>query len=302
MKVDKDVFVWTEAFNCGEILNPMLDSYIKHNYYSINVFGTSDDLDEIGIKSEMIVMHNLREKKFFKSTEDKILLGYKKGHKGTAILWEHIIRSRSEKILIHLDSDTLFLADVISDLVKAINYEGFAIAGSRRSYKNRGYRNKGLDGLLLDLRPDVVNTDCFAFTTKYISKRPRFWLRRKILGKRISFKPVVDFFDPISFEIIKKGGTVKYMDSPQNGQSSIINYKSKFMESRISFAAVGSGVNFFKNGSKGIPSGYSGYALASYSLFAKELLDKDIGIKPLEDPILVGRLKALDKKNFKISS
>ena len=302
MKFDKDVFVWTEAFNCGEILNPMLDSYLKHNFYPINVFGTSDDMNGISIKSEMIVLHNLNKKKIFKSMEDKILSGYKKGHKGTAILWDHVISSRPERILIHLDSDTIFLDEVISDLVKAIREEGFAIAGSRRAYKNRGYRNKGLDGLFLNLRPDVVNTDCFAFTTKFISRRPRFWVRRKILGRRISFKPVVDFFDPISFEIVRNGGKVKYMDSPQNGQSSMINYKSKFMESRISFAAVGSGVNFFKNGHKGVPTGYSGYALASYSLFAKEFLDKDIGIKPLDDPILVSKLKALDKKNFKIHS
>jgi hypothetical protein len=293
-----DVFVWTEAFNCGEILNPMLTSYIKHNNLPIHVFGTQRDLDEVSVESELITLEKLDTKQKFRSIEKKIMSGYKKGHEGTAILWEYLIISRIEKIFIHLDSDTIFLDNVITDLVNAIENEGYSIAGSRRPYKNRGYRKEGKDGLRLNQRPDCVNTDCFAFTTEYIRSFPKFWLRRKIQGKRISLKPVVDFFDPVTFEIIKKNGKIKYMDSPNDGFSSLINYKSKFMESRISFAAVGSGCNFYKNGHKGIPSGYSGFALSSYSLFAKEFLNKEIGIKPLEDKIIFEKLIRLDKAKW----
>jgi hypothetical protein len=85
------------------------------------------------------------------------------------------------------------------------------------------------------------------------------------------------------------------MDSPQDGYQSTLNKKSKFMESRISFAAVGSGCNFYKNGHEGIPKGYSGYALASYSLFAKELLGKNIDITPLDDMEIIAKLSGLDK-------
>ena len=295
-----DVFVWTEAFNCGEILNPMLSSYIKHNNLPIHVFGTQSDLDEVSVESELILFEKLNKKQKFLSIESKIMSGYKNGHKGTAILWEYLIISRKEKILIHLDADTIFLGDVITDLVNAIKNEGHSIAGSRRAYKNRGYRKEGKDGKLLDLRPDTVNTDCFAFNTKYINKFPGFWLRRKILGRRVSTKPVVDFFDPVTFEIIKKGGLIKYMDSPDSGYHSYIKYESKFMQSRISFAAVGSGCNFFKNGHAGIPGGYWGYALASYSLFAREFLNKDIGIEPLNDEILKGKISKLDKVNWNL--
>jgi hypothetical protein len=293
-----EVFVWTEAFNCGEILNPMLSSYIKHNNWPIHVFGTKSDLDEVSVKSELIVLENLNTKQKCKSIENKIINGYKNGHKGTAILWEYLVKSRREKIFVHLDSDTIFLDNVITDLVSAIKDEGYSIAGSRRAYKNRGYRKEGKGGIQLDLRPDCVNTDCFAFTKEHIRCFPRFWLRRKIQGKRISLKPVVDFFDPVTFEIIKKNGKIKYMDSPNDGHSSLINYKSKFMESRISFAAVGSGCNFYKNGHKGIPTGYSGFALSSYSLFAKEFLNKEIGIKPLEDKIIFEKLIRLDKSKW----
>lgn len=298
-----EVFIWTEAFNCGEILNPMLSSYVKHHHYPIHVFGSKFDLREVQIQSAMIILETLSSKiRPLSISENKVLNGYKSGHKGTAILWEHIIRSRKEKVLIHLDADTLFLNDVVTDLIQAIEGEGNSIAGSRRAYKNRGYRKNGLDGMQLDLRPDSVNTDCFAFTTEHISKWPRFWLRRKISGRRVSFKPVVDFFDPVTFEIIKKSKKIKYMDSPQEGYQSTLNKKSKFMESRISFAAVGSGCNFYKNGHEGIPKGYSGYALASYSLFAKELLGKDIGITPLDDPEIIIKLSGLNKVTWERKS
>jgi hypothetical protein len=292
------IFIWTEAFNCGEILNPMLSSYIKHNSWPIHVFGSQTDLDNVTVESNLIILENVNKKKHFQSIEKKIINGYKKGHKGTAILWEYIINSRSEKIFVHLDADTIFLDDVVTDLINAIQQEGYSIAGSRRAYKKRSYRKEGKDGMHLNLRPDCVNTDCFAFTTEYVRRYPRCWLRRKIQGKRVSLKPVVDFFDPVTFEIIKRHGKIKYMDSPNDGFSSLINYNSKFMTSRISFAAVGSGCNFYKNGHKGIPSGYREFALASYSLFAKEFLNKEISIEPLEDKAIFEKISRLNKSKW----
>ena len=54
-----NVFIWTEAFNCGEILGPMLSSYLKHNNWPIHVFGTQSDLDEVSIQSELIKFEKL---------------------------------------------------------------------------------------------------------------------------------------------------------------------------------------------------------------------------------------------------
>lgn len=298
MKNSANFFIWTEAFNCGEILNPMLASYLKHHNYPIHVFATENDLGEVDVKSDLIVNNAYVSKPIQTKLEKRVLNGYKKGHLGTAILWEHIINVRKEQIFIHLDADTIFLDDVVTDLIKAIEIDGYSIAGSRRAYKNRGYRKSGKDGLKLDRRPDAVNTDCFAFTKQFIALYPRFLLRRKLHGRRTSLKPVVDFFDPITFEIISKGGKILYIDSPNNGSQSFIDYTSKFMTSRISFAAVGSGCNFYKNGSEGIPEGYSGYALASYSLFSKYLLDKEIEHKPLQSDELVQKLTRLDKVNW----
>ena len=296
------LFIWTEAFNCGEILDPMLKSYVKHHNYPIHVFGKKEDFSAVSVKSDLIIYQSLNKKRpRLKSIEDKVINGYQKGHKGTAILWEYLINSRQEKIFIHLDSDTIFLDEVITSLITAIETEGYAIAGSRREYKNRPYRKKGIDGALLNLRPDCVNTDCFAFNRQYVAKRPRFWLRRKILGRRVSLRPVVDAFDSVTFDLIKKGKGIKYIDSPNAGLQSFINLESRFMQSRISFAAVGSGCNFYKNGHAGIPSGYSGYALASYSLFAREFLNTNIGIDPINDEKLKEKIAKLDKVNWRLN-
>ena len=133
-----------------------------------------------------------------------------------------------------------------------------------------------------------------------IKKYPRFWLRRKILGRRVSPKPVVDAFDPVTFEIIKQNGKVKYMDSPDAGFHSTPNWNSKFLNSRISFAAVGTGCNFFKNGNRFVPEQYANYAISSYSLFALELLNKDIGIPPLINEGITSKLNKLDKETWKL--
>jgi hypothetical protein len=279
----------------------MLSSYLKHNRYPLHIFGTEQDFKEVIIKSDLINWEFLNEKKLFgKSIQQKILKGYQSGHKGTAYLWEHIINTRKEEILIHLDSDNIFLDEVIEDLIHSIKVEGYSIAGSRRPYRFRHYRKDGKDNFALNKRPDVVNTDCFAFTVDKINKRPKFWLRRKILGRRISLKPVVDAFDPITFEIIKKKGRVKYMDTPNNGPHSLPDGESKFLQARISFSAVGSGCNFYKNGHQGIQEHYAKYAIASYSLFSKEFLQKDIGVAPLVNDGLTKKIDKLDKINWKL--
>lgn len=297
----ENVFIWTEAFNCGEILKPMIESYLKHNSFILNVFGTSEDLKEVTLTSPLLRLHDLKEKKTTVKIENKILNSYRFGHKGTAELWSYIIRSREERYFIHLDSDTVFLDEVITDLINSVKINGNSLVGSRRPYLNRTYRKTGLDGAMLDRLPDVVNTDCFIFDKKLISLKPSWNLRRKIRGGRPLTHPVVDFFDPISFEIIKKGGKVHYIDTPSQGKHSVSNLNSDFHNKRISFAAVGSGLNFFKNPKTKTSPGYRDFALASYSLYAKWLLNKNIPIPPLDNPDLVSKLKKLNQDTWKLN-
>jgi hypothetical protein len=294
----EDVFIWTEAFNCGEILNPMLESYLYHNKYELNVFGTVDDFNEINISSPLLIYHNLNKNQKTLKLENRILNGYKSGHKGTSELWAYLISKRKERYFLHIDSDTVFLGDIISDLINCVKVESYNLAGSRRPYFHRTYTKSGRDGRALDKLPDVVNSDCFIFDKTLISLKPTWILKRKIAGKRQFRHPIVDFFDPISFEIIRKNGKVCYTDSRQDGSRSVTNLKSEFYAKRISFAAVGSGLNFYKNPEVKTSPGYRKFALASYSLYAKWLLNKDIPIPPIDAPEIVSKLKRLNKQNW----
>lgn len=296
----KDVFIWTEAFNCGEILNPMLKSYITHNEFELNIFGTNSDFDHVTVESPLLKFHYLKNDKKTFNLENKILKNYKYGHNGTAELWKYLITKRNEKYFIHLDSDTIFLADVITELIESVKLKGYSLVGSRRPYLYRSYRKSGSDGISLDKLSDVVATDCFIFDKKLIQKRPYWYLKRKIVGRRPIKHPVVDFFDPVSFEIISKGGSVLYIDSPNQGISSVTNLDSEYMQKRISFAAVGSGLNFYKNPEVVTSPGYRSFALSSYSLYAKWLLNKDIGITPLDAPEIVIKLEKLNQNTWKI--
>jgi hypothetical protein len=298
----KDLFVWTEAFNCGEILNPMVSSYLKHNNQPLNIFATEEDFKHLTITSNLILKHNLDSVtlRFIsnENLESKILNDYQNGHKGTSRLWSYIIKSNRDKYLLHIDADTIILADVISDLYSAIKNENYSIAGSRRPYKMRTYR---LSETKLDSLPDLVNTDCFIFDPRKISIYPSWYLRRKIFGKRPILHPSIDFFDPISFEIIRKKGRIKYMDSEIQNSVGLTNMTSNFMTKRISFAAVGSGLNFYKNKNTNVPEGYKKFALSSYSLFAQYVLKTHIPIPPLENNELIEKLKRLDIEEWELT-
>jgi hypothetical protein len=69
----------------------------------------------------------------------------------------------------------------------------------------------------------------------------------------------------------------------------------------ISFAAVGSGCNFYKNPQVQTSESYREFALASFSLYSKYLLDKEIGVNPLDSPYLVNLLEKLDKKTWTLN-
>lgn len=297
---NNDLFIWTEAFNCGELIDPFLDSYLAHNKDSIHVYCTSEDLKFVKTKSSLVKFHTLDGSKKDRLALRKIQNGYKFGHKGTAELWTFLILTRPEKYFLHLDADTIFLSEVISNLRTPLIEEGFTLVGSRRPYLNRTYRLTGLDSKLLNFRPDTVNTDCFAFDKSKVKKVSRYYLRRRIQGKKVSLLPVVDFFDPISFELIKKF-KVLFIDSPKDGLSGNTNFDSKFMQNRISFSAVGSGINFFKNPGVETSPGYRKYALASYSLYSKYILDSELDIEPLFNEQLEKKLQRLNKRGWFLS-
>jgi hypothetical protein len=122
-----------------------------------------------------------------------------------------------------------------------------------------------------------------------------------IRGRRTGLLPVVDFFDPVIFRLLRKKEKVLYLDSPNSGFHSNSEGESLFHRKRISFAAVGSGINFYKNPEIVTSPGYREFALASYSLYSEMILGIKVPIKPLEDNSLKEKLKKLNKEKWDLS-
>jgi hypothetical protein len=301
-KSDKKIFIWTEAFNCGELLPAFLNSYLKHNHHEINVYAFKSDLEKIAFNHPKVILHDLDQIPFNKKPLVNVLAdSYKKGHLGTAVFWSWLIKTRPENNLVHLDADTIFLDNVVEDFEIAIK-SGYDMAGSRRPYKFRGYRKKGIDGWLLNKRKDCINTDCFYFNKSTLTRIPFFWLVRMIRGRRTGPLPVVDFFDPIIFNLMRKKRKILYLDSPNAGFQSENNLSSKFYLKRISFAAVGSGINFYKNPEIVTSPGYRNFALASYSMYSKYILGIKIPVDPMQDRSLQQKLEKLNFEKWDLSN
>ena len=298
--MNENLFVWTEAYGCGEILPPMVNSFLAHHESQLNIFATTKDfeflkdIDDERVRKICIDLEN-------KTIHKRVSRGYRKGHLGTARLWSYIIRSRNERYFIHLDADTIFLDNVLNELSESLIVKKFAVVGSRRPYRFRTYRLYGREAKALDKLPDAVNTDCFGFDKKYLSTFPAWLFTRRILGKRQFRRPIIDFFDPIVFEAIKKNGKINYIDSPSSGSSSKTNDKSDFHLKRISFSAVGSGLNFFKNPKTKTSPGYRNFALSSYSLYSNVFLGKKLEIPILENEEINNKIKKLDRTTWKLS-
>ena len=303
-------FIWTEAIGCVEILRPMLESFCAHHNNPIHVYIYEKDLESI----KPLLNENIRaitipkdvdsnKPNEFQLTESELLDAYKGGHGGTAILWSHIIKSRDEEVLIHLDSDTIFVGEVISQ-IKSKMHLGYAIVGSRRPYrKNVDIKNFRFYLRFL-MRPDAINTHCFGFRRDLIAKFNIKELDLLIRGKyrsklkRLLF-PVIDFFDELTFFLRNKGG-IYYLDAENQSRSGIHNREGKFESSLIVFSAVGSGCALYQYKDINTSDSYQEFALRSFSLFSKLLLDKELDIPPLKSPYLEKKVSQLDRNSWRL--
>ena len=69
----------------------------------------------------------------------------------------------------------------------------------------------------------------------------------------------------------------------------------------ISFSAVGSGYSFYHWKSNSPSKSYEDFAVASYALYSKYLLEHEIESEPLDSEFLLGKLKKLDKVTWTLS-
>lgn len=297
-------FIWTEAFNCGPLLDVVIPSYLAHHTRPIHVLGFDDDLSGlprdprvIAVRIDRSTVRRSRSLPLSATIDGPFLSdGYSHGHLGTARLWAHVIKARPEDLLVHVDADLVFTGNAVDDVVEALS-AGAVLAGPRRMYRNN-LNNRD------DVRrfPDCVDTLCFGFRRGALPASTYPGLVRRIRQRtyldRLRRRVPLDFFDSVSFDLMRRG-EVAYLDSPLEGSSGHRRSDSSFLSKLIEVrSAVGSGCAFSRGLGLDVPESYRNYALESYSVYAYYLLGEETGIpRPVPGP-LEERLQRIDKEKW----
>jgi len=270
----EEFFIFTEAYNCGLILKNALDTFHKYHDEKVHIFGTYKDFKKLTKHKNNI---------FIELSEDDVLKKlYTQGHIGTAYIFSKIINGdyTDKNKIIHFDSDVIFRDECISLLYKSFE-DGFDLIGSHRCYKNNLNGRTDLSKI-----KDVVQTYFFGFNKEKISKYNFDTLIQMCVGYFNPLQhPILDFFDPISFDIIKNGGVVKFLDynlvggmnefGSKDNKYKDVNNKMDFGDLLIHFAGVGSGMNFFNNKSFA-DKNYQDWAIKQYVLYHKIFYNQEL--------------------------
>jgi hypothetical protein len=278
------VQTFTEIFNCGKIGKIAIESFLKyHSGINIKVYGCEKDFEWIP-ESKQIT-------RIILEPNDDIVTGFTQGHLGTARLWAKLIMESGCDYLLHFDSDNVFRGNIVDDIIGYIN-DGYDLIGGTRNYKNNPQHRDDIRHL-----DDVVSTNCFAFNINKITKEHLSNYGRLLGMVRGIHNPlrhtVLDFFDPVSFDILNNGGEIKVLPfdhvgacsksgSRDNKYAKYNNldcpFKIDFGKKLVHFSAVGSGMNFYNNPSVNVPKCYKNYALDRYALFCKIFYNEDLGM------------------------
>jgi len=298
----KDFFVYTEIVRCGPIGTIALRSFFTfHPEQKVHVFGLESDRTAVA-EFPNVIFHSMddpitkleswgtkgflhRAKMIRRSRQ--IAKNFDEAHLGTASLWAHLIQTRPEKFFIHFDSDVVFRGPALADLTDRL-IGGYDLVGPPRGYKNNPNKRDDVRHLT-----DITQTCFFGFNATKINQHPYNVLVNMCRGYYNPLgTPVIDFFDPVSFEILHNNGRIFYLSTDDYGGcnlegnrinkypklNAIIDFGDKFAH----FSAVGSGLNFYENADqikKDVPDIYIKYAIEKYAIYAKLFLNRNIGIK-----------------------
>ena len=287
------IFYWTEAINCEELLYHSLISFDKfHKNKFINVYL----FNKKGLAKLKKKLKN-NNFNFIKVPKYKTKL-FQNSHEGTADLWSNIFQQDFDRF-IHFDSDTFFKGNIFDFIEEKLNR--YDLVGPIRGYKKNHMNDQQFANY-----PDAIATSIFGIKKEKISKyffsnNPFAILRRFFCFRTTSkitfmtrcilgnyspcFNKVIDFFDTVTFNVIKNKGKVFILDfNLVGGADSNLSRKNKFaqfndMKSKfkidygskfVHFSSVGSGINFIKNKnklSKSVPKTYINYAIDRYYLY-----------------------------------
>lgn len=283
-----DVFVFAIAYNCGKILNVCLDSFHKFHNQKIHIFGTYKDFKEI--------KKNKNNEFIDLNSDDNLREYFKQGHLGTSYVWTKVIRKEYGKYskIIQIDSDVVFKSECVGDIIKKFD-DGYDLIGPRRCYEKNVCKRDDVRGINLQ---DVVSTYFVGINIDKISKYDFNTLHRMIVGYHNPLgHPIIDFLDPVSFDILNNGGKIYYLNHNDYGSmdenGSLINGHSELNDlydcgnKIIHFAGIGSGANFYYNGNGNVPQTYTEWAKKRFALFMKVFYEEKIfGIDVNDNDIL----------------
>lgn len=290
-----DVFIFSIAYNCGLILDKCLESFFKYHTHKVHVFGMPNDFKPLKKYADKVEFIEL-------SSDNELREYYKHGHLGTAYIWAGVLSGKytDSQYVIQIDSDTFFMGTCVPDIMQAFS-DGYDLIGPRRAYKNNKCGRNDVRNL-----PDVVSTYLVGVNRNKITKRDFGTLQRMAAGHYNPLEhPILDFFDPVSFEIINNGGKIMFLDKEQYGSmdengnncnsfgelNSIMDCGDKI----IHFAGIGSGMNFHKNGNGSVPASYAEWAKKRFALYMKLLHDSDVGEYDVEN---IEKIRLVLNKNI----
>jgi hypothetical protein len=269
-------FIFTESYGCGLILKKCLESFFRHHPDTVvHAFGTHKDFKELG---------KFKNVEYVELSDDLELKEcFKHGHLGTAHIGARVIKefSKGFDYVIHFDSDVIFQKESLSLLYDKID-EGYDLIGPVRCYKNN--RNGRTD---LSELSDVSQTYFYAFNKTKISDYSFADLRKMIVGFHNPLNhPILDYFDPVSFDILKNGGKSYFlnvdlvggltMEGNRKNKYEELNSDMDFGENLMHFAGVGSGMKFHFQGSEQTNQSYVDWALKRFALYYKLFYDISI--------------------------
>lgn len=279
----KKAYIFTEIVNCAKIGKIALDSFHKYHDQKVHVYGNLSDFEKISYANNNVLID-------IKTLPFDLNELYRNGHLGTATLWAYLMQTIPLEYthILHFDSDDIFRSNIVDEVLELIN--NYDLIGPIRNYKNNPHKESKFEKY-----NDVVATNLFAFCRDKIKKHSFDELVKMCRGMYNPYNhPVIDFFDPVSFEILYNGGKIYFLDhddvggtgpdgSRNNCYAEFNNentpYKIDFGKKLVHFSSVGSGMFYFNNPNKiSVPEGYVKYALDRYALFCKIFYNEDIGI------------------------
>lgn len=299
------IFVWTEVFNCGELADIVVSSYLAHHGFPVHVFGYPDDLQNLAPDQRIIpvAVSDLNPSPMqvdLGLKESYLRAGFESGHLGTARLFATIFSGTRAKFLVHFDADIIFVGSSVAMILEAL-LNGFSIAGLRRPYRYNVHGRSDVWG-----QPDCIDTVCIGLRSDSLPKWGHKTLVRKIQGRGTQFDRLLghrnlDFFDPVTHKIIKTG-SVAYLDSMEDGPSAQQNKDSDFYQSFVQvWSAVGTGCALTKATRYAMPEVYAENATRNYHLYAHYLLGRDYpGQLPAPGEV-EDRLSRLSRETWTIS-